>query len=137
MSTVLATTAAPAGMGGMGIVLYMAFFFGVMWLLIIRPQKKRDKQVLEMQKAIKVGDSVLLQSGMFGKVVDVINDIFIIELGLNKSVRIPVKKAAVSGVAEPNLSIAKPVIVEEDEEDDDEYEEYEDDDDDDETEDGK
>lgn len=133
---IIVASAAKAGMGSMGIigmVGYMAFFFGIMWLLIIRPQKKREKQVAEMQQAIKVGDSVLLQAGMFGKVVDIINDLFIIELGLNKSVRIPVKKAAVVGVAEPNLSIAKPV-VQEAEEDDDEYEEYEDDDT---TEDGK
>lgn len=117
------------GMGGiMGIVLYMAFFFGIMWLLIIRPQKKRDKETQSMQESIKVGDSVLLNTGIYGKVVDVINDLFIIELGLNKSVRIPVKKLSVAGVGEPNLSIAKPVVVEEEYDDyeEDEYEEYED-----------
>ncbi|MEG0014692.1 MAG: preprotein translocase subunit YajC [Cellulosilyticaceae bacterium] len=114
------------GMGGiMGIVLYMAFFFGIMWLLIIRPQKKRDKETQSMQDSIKVGDSVLLTTGIYGKVVDVINDLFIIELGLNKSVRIPVKRMAVAGVGEPNLSIAKQVVVEE-EYDDYEEEEYDD-----------
>lgn len=119
------------GMGGiMGIVLYMAFFFGIMWLLVIRPQKKRDRETQAMQDSIKVGDSVLLNTGLYGKVVDIVNDLFIIELGLNKSVRIPVKKMAVAGVGEPNLSIAKTVVVEEnDEYDEDEYDEdeYEDD----------
>lgn len=130
MSTVL--LAATGGtMGVTGIVLYMAFFFGVMWFLVIRPQKKKDKEVAQMQNSIKVGDSVLLQSGMYGKVVDIINDLFIIELGLNKSVRIPVKKLAVMSLGEPNLSIAKPVVVEQKEEEyeEDEYEEYEDDED--------
>ncbi|MGL4344173.1 MAG: preprotein translocase subunit YajC [Cellulosilyticaceae bacterium] len=108
----------------LGIVIYMVFLFGIMWLLIIRPQKKRDKQTAEMQSGIKVGDSVLLNSGMYGKVVDVINDLFIIEFGLNKGIRIPVKKAAVAGVAEPNLTIAKPVVDEE-EYDEDEYEDDE------------
>lgn len=86
---------------------YMAFFFGIMWLFIIRPQKKRDKQVAQMQAQIKVGDYVLLNTGMYGKIVDVVNDLFIVELGLNKSVRIPVKKAAVASVEIPNLTINK------------------------------
>lgn len=117
--------------GGMLIstVLYLGFFFVIMYFLIIRPQKKRDKQVADMQSSIKVGDEVVLTTGIYGKVVDVINDLFIIELGLNKSVRIPVKRAAVAAVAAPNLTIAKASEAVDDE---DEYEdedgEYEDED---------
>lgn len=117
--------------GGMLIstVLYLGFFFVIMYFLIIRPQKKRDKQVADMQSSIKVGDEVLLTTGIYGKVVDVINDLFIIELGLNKSVRIPVKQVAVAAVATPNLTIAK---ASEPVDDEDEYEdedgEYEDED---------
>ena len=127
MNTLLATATASSGGMMMTTVLYMVVLFGIMWFLIIRPQKKRDKQVADMQSSIKVGDNVLLNTGIYGKVVDIINDLFIIELGLNKSVRIPVKKVAVAAVAEPNLSIAKaPVEVEdEDEYEDDEYEDDE------------
>lgn len=119
--------ASTAGSGGMlmSTVLYLGFFFVIMYFLIIRPQKKRDKQVADMQNSIKVGDEVLLTTGIYGKVVDIINDLFIIELGLNKSVRIPVKKVAVAAVAAPNLSIAKttePVATDDDEYEDDEYE---------------
>jgi preprotein translocase subunit YajC len=121
-STVLGFTGAVGGGAGMLVtVAYMAVFFGIMWFLIIRPQKKREKEVVQMQNAIKVGQYVLLQSGEFGKVVDIINDLFIIEFGLNKSVRIPVKKAAVAAVQEPNLTVGKKVepqvgtkVVEED-----------------------
>lgn len=112
--------------GGMLIstVLYLGFFFVIMYFLIIRPQKKRDKQVADMQSSIKVGDEVLLTTGIYGKVVDVINDLFIIELGLNKSVRIPVKQVAIAAVAAPNLTIAKASepVEDEDEYEDDEYE---------------
>lgn len=107
MSTIFLTTA--GGMMGItGTVLYMGLFFVIMWFLIIRPQRKREKQMAEMQNAIKIGDSVLLQSGEYGKIVDIINDLFIIEFGLNKSVRIPVRKSAVLGVQQPQLTIAKP-----------------------------
>ena len=107
MSTVLLTTAG-GGMMGIGVtIVYMAVFFGIMWFLIIRPQRKREKEVASMQDSIKVGQYVLLNSGEYGKVVDIINDLFIIEFGLNKSVRIPVKKVAVAAVQEPNLSVGK------------------------------
>ena len=111
-STVLGFGAASGGAGGMGMLMtvaYMAVFFGIMWFFIIRPQKKREKEVVQMQNNIKVGQYVLLQSGQYGKVGDVINDVFIIEFGLNKSVRIPVQKTAVATVAEPNLSVNKKV----------------------------
>lgn len=119
----MAPTASTGGML-MSTVLYLGFFFVIMYFLIIRPQKKRDKQVADMQSSIKVGDEVLLNTGIYGKVVDIINDLFIIELGLNKSVRIPVKQVAVAAVATPNLTIAKASesIDDEDEYEDDEYE---------------
>ncbi|MDA3732078.1 preprotein translocase subunit YajC [Niameybacter massiliensis] len=122
-----------ASTGGMlmSTVLYLGFFFLIMYFLIIRPQKKRDKQVADMQGSIKVGDEVLLTTGIYGKVVDIINDLFIIELGLNKSVRIPVKRVAVASVGAPNLTISKaaePVVDDEDEYEEDEYEEYEEED---------
>lgn len=127
----MAPTASTGGML-MSTVLYLGFFFVIMYFLIIRPQKKRDKQVADMQSSIKVGDEVLLNTGIYGKVVDIINDLFIIELGLNKSVRIPVKQVAVAAVAAPNLTIAKASepVDDEDEYEDDEYGdgEYEDED---------
>ena len=107
MNTIL-LTAAGGGLMSIGVtVAYMAIFFGVMWFFIIRPQRKREKEVANMQDSIKVGQYVLLNSGVYGKVVDIVNDLFIIEFGLNKGVRIPVKKIAVAAIQEPNLAVGK------------------------------
>lgn len=92
-----------------GAILYLAFLFGIMYFILIRPQNKRRKEMESMQAAIKVGDTVVTNAGMYGKVVDIVNNLFIIEFGLNKGIRIPVEKTSVSGVKEPNLSIAKEV----------------------------
>lgn len=94
---------------GIGIVAYFVFLFGIMWFIMVRPQKKREKAMLEMQASIKVGDMVITNSGMYGKVVDIINDLFILEFGLNKGIRIPVEKAVVTGIKEPNLKLTKEV----------------------------
>lgn len=102
---------------GFGIVAYFVFLFGIMWFIMVRPQKKREKAMLAMQESIKVGDMVVTNSGMYGKVVDIVNNLFILEFGLNKGIRIPIEKSAVTGVKEPNLSTAKEVeVVEEEEE---------------------
>ncbi len=104
-------TAVPEGPGvGGGImvtVLYFGFFILMMWVLLIRPQKKREKETVQMQSSIKPGDSVLTMGGLYGKVVDVANDAFIIEFGLNKGVRIPVQKDRIAGKREPDLTLKK------------------------------
>lgn len=114
MSTVLLTAGAGGG-GLVGMLVIYAVIIGLMWFILIRPQKKQQKQIEEMQNSIKVGDSVLLNSGMYGKVMDIIGDTLIVEFGLNKSVLIPVLKATVARVAEPNLSVGKKAdLVDED-----------------------
>ena len=110
---------------GFGIIIYFAFLFGVMWFIMVRPQRKREKAMQEMQSSIKVGDMVVTNAGMYGKVIDMVNNLFIIEFGLNKGIRIPVEKASVTSVKEPNLSVAKEVeqieVVEEVVEEDDPF----------------
>ncbi len=111
--------AASAG-GAFSIFVIYGLIFLIFWFLIIRPQRKKQQEVDAMQDAIEVGDSVLTTGGLFGKIVDIVNDVFIVEFGTNKSVRIPVQKAAIASVREPDLSIAKETkeYVEETEEED-------------------
>ncbi|OON97581.1 MAG: preprotein translocase subunit YajC [Candidatus Epulonipiscioides saccharophilum] len=94
-----------------GLLIYIGFFAGVIWLIIIRPQKKREKAILNMQSQIKVGESILLNNGLYGKVVEIINDLFIVEMGLNKSVRVPVKKSHVAGVQAPNMTVVQETVI--------------------------
>lgn len=107
MNTVLLQAAPSAGGGLISMVLIYGVVIGLMWFILIRPQKKQQKQITEMQNSVKVGDSVLLNSGMYGKVMDIIGETLVVEFGLNKSIRIPVLKSTVAKVAEPNLSVGK------------------------------
>lgn len=89
---------APANGGildmGMWIVIY-AVLIGGLYFFMSRPQKKREKQLKELQASIKVGDNVVTSGGFYGKVVDTADDLYIIEFGTNKGIRIPVNKAEV------------------------------------------
>lgn len=96
--------------GGAGLIYTVVIYgalFAFMWFVLIRPQRKRQKEQDSLQKSISVGDDVLLNGGMYGKVVDTVNDLLIVELGLNKSVRVPVQRAGIISKAAPDLSTVK------------------------------
>ncbi len=103
-----AQAAAPSGLGFFatlpGIIIYILFIVLIFYFIGVRPQKKREKKMEELQSEIKVGDWVLLDSGIYGKVTDIADQVFIIEFGTNKGVLIPVIKQRVVSKGEPNLS---------------------------------
>ena len=97
--------AAPADGGQMWPMLAVwVLVIAGMWFLMIRPQRKREKQMKEMQQQISAGDNVLVSNGMFGKIAEVGEDCFIIEFGTNKGLRIPVLKGDVVGIREPKIT---------------------------------
>ena len=79
------------------VVLY-AVIFGVMWFLLIRPQRKQQKEMKELLSRVEAGDSVLTTSGFYGVVLDVMDDTVIVEFGNNKNCRIPMRKQAIAEV---------------------------------------
>ena len=107
-STVAETTApAPAAPvrsnSGTQMILTMLAVFAVMYFFTIRPQRKKAKELAEIQSQLKVGDWVMTFSGMYGKVADIGADTLIVEFGTNKGVRIPIRKADVTKSQEPVL----------------------------------
>jgi len=97
------------------IILYGAIF-AIFWFFLIRPQRKKQKATESMQNSIENGDSVLTNGGLYGKVVDRVNDVYTVEFGLNKTVRIHVHKSAIASVSEPDVTVNKEIEVEEKEE---------------------
>jgi preprotein translocase subunit YajC len=59
--------------------------FLVMYLFLIRPQMKKQKQEKQFAAAIKVGDKVVTKSGLHGKILSLNDDgTCIIETGAGK-----------------------------------------------------
>ncbi|MCL2048978.1 MAG: preprotein translocase subunit YajC [Defluviitaleaceae bacterium] len=86
------------------IFLLYAAMFGGMYFLFLRPQRKREKEARELQAAITVGNEIVTTSGLFGKVVEVGEDCFIVEFGTNRGVRIPIIKSDVASIRAPKLT---------------------------------
>jgi preprotein translocase subunit YajC len=55
--------------------------FGVMWFVMIRPQRKKDKQVKEMLNNLKAGDQVCTIGGIYGTIVGIKDDTVTLSVG--------------------------------------------------------
>ena len=106
MNLLLAQTdAAMAGQGAasmISLVVMVVFWFGIMYFLMIRPQRKEQKKKAALVNSVEVGDSIPTTSGFYGIVIDVTDEDVIVEFGNNKNCRIPMKKAAIEQVEKPD-----------------------------------
>ncbi|HIT47649.1 MAG TPA: preprotein translocase subunit YajC [Candidatus Cryptobacteroides merdipullorum] len=70
ITTVLQATGQNAG-GAASMWIMLILLFLVMWLFMIRPQRKQQKALEEMRKALKKGDHVVTAGGIYGVICDV------------------------------------------------------------------
>ena len=80
----------------MGLVMWV-LVFGVFYLLLIRPQKKKDKQLKEMRSNLNVGDKVTTIGGIIANVAKVEENAVILEIGPNRT-KVPFEKWAIGSV---------------------------------------
>ena len=69
----------------------------IMYFLLIRPQKKREKQVNEMRSNVRVGDEIITIGGICGKVVKTKDESLVIQVGADK-VKFEIMRWSVSKV---------------------------------------
>ncbi|WED66749.1 preprotein translocase subunit YajC [Synoicihabitans lomoniglobus] len=87
---------APAGPNPMNQILFFGLLFAAMWFLMIAPQRKKQKQHDAMLKALGNGDEVVTSGGIFGTIVSVKEDRFIVRVADNT--KLEVGKSFVSTV---------------------------------------
>lgn len=102
--------AAPGLGGGLGMFMPMILIFVVFYFLLIRPQQKQAKERAKTLETLKKGDSVILTSGIYGKVAGVADQVLTIEIADN--VRVKALRSAVQGLDAgdkvPAVSDSKP-----------------------------
>ena len=89
---------ASSGMGMVGAIVWMVVLFGIMYFLMLRPQKKEQKRLQAMLNDREVGDSIVTTGGFYGVVIDMTEEDVIVEFGNNKNCRIPMRKQAIAEV---------------------------------------
>ena len=89
---------ASSGMGMVGAIVWMVVLFGIMYFLMLRPQKKEQKRLQAMLNDMEVGDSIVTTSGFYGVVIDMTDEDVIVECGNNKNCRIPMRREAIAQI---------------------------------------
>ena len=75
-------------------LLSMILIFVVFYFILIRPQKKREKEAQQMRNNLQVGDEVTTMGGIVGRVVSLREDTVVIETGSDRA-KIRIKRWAV------------------------------------------
>lgn len=104
-SIALAALAAPAAAqapsgGGSPFAAYLPFLqigliFVIMYVLLIRPQQKRQQDLQKMQKELKKGDRVVTQAGIIGTIAGIGDDTATLQV--DRDVKIEFQRTAIVG----------------------------------------
>lgn len=83
----------------MGQLIVIVAMFALLWLLLIRPQRKRQVEQQQLQSSIEVGDEVLTVGGLYAHVRELLDDDdLLVEIAPGTQVRLA--RRAVAGVVE-------------------------------------
>ncbi len=77
--------------------------FGIFYLLLIMPMRRRQKKHQELLGKLTKGDRVITSGGIFGTVVEVEGDVLTLRIAEN--VKIQVARSAVAGLAKDAGSV--------------------------------
>ena len=83
-----------AGSSSWSFLLMLALMFLVMWLFMIRPQRKQQKALEEMRNALKKGDKVITAGGIYGTVAEIDGNTVLVKV--DGDVKIRVDKSSIN-----------------------------------------
>ena len=89
-------------------------FVAIMYFLLIKPQKKKEKEIDDMRNSIQVGDEIVTIGGICGKVVKTKDDTLILQVGADKT-KFELKRWAVSSIEKKSGRIDREKLKEEEE----------------------
>lgn len=87
-----------AGGSGIANIIMIVALIAVFYFFMIRPQQKKQKEIRKFREGIKSGDHVVTAGGIYGKVRQVKENTFVIEIA--SGVNITVDKGSVYPSAE-------------------------------------
>lgn len=89
-------TSATESAGGFTQFLPLIAMFAVIWFVMIRPQMKKAKDHKAMVESLQIGDEVLLQAGITGKITQIGESYLHVEVA--KGIELTIQKLAVGAL---------------------------------------
>lgn len=81
-------------------IIILVLMIPVFYFLVIRPQKKQEKEAKDMRDNLQIGDEICTTGGILGRIVKIKDDIITIETGSDKN-KIKIYNWAVRSVEIP------------------------------------
>jgi preprotein translocase subunit YajC len=63
-----------------GMIIFLVVIFAIMYLLMIRPRQKQQKQHEEMMQELRLGDRVIIAGGIYGQIESLSEDTAILRI---------------------------------------------------------
>ena len=100
MTALMFAFASPQGDGGNPLMMFIpiVMVFVVFWLLLIRPQQKKQKQHQKMISELRKGDKIGTNGGLSGTISDAKEHVVVLRIAEN--VKVEVVKSAIATVIE-------------------------------------
>ena len=81
-------------------LIVVVILFALFWILMVRPQRRRQMEQSRMIESVEVGDEIVTAGGLYGHVQGVDEDELLVEIAPGTNVRIA--RRAVAGVVSPD-----------------------------------
>src|SRR5438132_2321137 len=89
---------ASGGSGFGGFLIPLGLMFAIMYFMVIMPQQRQRKKTQEMLSALKAGDKIITNGGIYGTVNGIDGDSVILTSSSEPQVKIRVARAAIAQV---------------------------------------
>ena len=77
-----------AGGGSAQFLIMMVLIFGVMYFLMIRPQQKKQKELVKFRNALEKGQKIVTAGGIYGPVKEVKEGYVLVDVDSNVAIRV-------------------------------------------------
>ncbi|MBI2560442.1 MAG: preprotein translocase subunit YajC [Planctomycetes bacterium] len=95
-----ATSKGTQGSGGWPLILLFGLMFVIMYFLILRPQRKKERDRKDMLSRVKKNDRVVTAGGIHGVVISVKENELLVRVDDAKDVKLRIDKSAISTIIE-------------------------------------
>ena len=77
-----------AGGGNFSMIIMMVAIFAIMYFFMIRPQQKKQKEIMNFRNNLTVGQEVVTAGGIYGKIKDLDVTTFTLEIASGVKIKI-------------------------------------------------
>ena len=76
------------GGSSLSFIIMMVAIFAIMYFFMIRPQNKKQKEIMNFRKNLEVGQSVITAGGIYGKIKEIEDNAVIVEIASGVKIKV-------------------------------------------------